>query len=276
MSTNNFKPFGIGSGANVISQADYEALAALTFGFQSGKASSAQINKALRQGTVMASVLAQFISDSAFVDVLDDGNTALVLSSLKSAVTGRLLAVKSFTSSGTYTKTPGSNHIRVRVWGGGGGGANTATSGQAAGGGCGGGYAEGFFSTTEITTLAVTVGAGGVNVAAGVTGSGGAGGQSSFGSIITATGGTGSIQTSGGGVGSGGNIINFTANISQGSLTPGVAGLGGASFSSSTAAPHINLKGDDGSFPGGGGAGGNNSYASGKGASGYVTVEEYA
>lgn len=86
MATNNFKPFAVGSGANVTSQTDYEALAALLTGFQSGKASSAQINKAIRQSTVMASVLAQYISDVASVDVLDNGTTANVLSNLKSAV----------------------------------------------------------------------------------------------------------------------------------------------------------------------------------------------
>lgn len=87
MPTNDFKAFATGNSANVISQADYLALAALVSGFSSGKASSAQINKALRQSTVMASVLAQFISDSAGVDVLDNGNTASILANLKSGMT---------------------------------------------------------------------------------------------------------------------------------------------------------------------------------------------
>lgn len=86
MATNNFKAFGIGAGANVTSQADYEALAALLTGFQSGKASSAQINKALRQSSTMAYVLAQFISDSASVDVLDNGGLAAILANLKNSV----------------------------------------------------------------------------------------------------------------------------------------------------------------------------------------------
>lgn len=86
MATNNFKSFGIGAGANVTSQADYEALAALLTGFQSGKASSAQINKALRQSSTMAYVLAQYISDIAAVDVLDNGTPATILTNLKSAI----------------------------------------------------------------------------------------------------------------------------------------------------------------------------------------------
>ena len=208
---------------------------------------------------------------------LDKSKRNQVLTALKAMFgAGRLLNVKTFTTSGTYTKTPGTSHVRVRVWGAGGGGANTSTAGQAGGGGCGGGYSEGYLDTLEIATLTVTVGAGGSNVAAGVNGTGGTGGSSSFGSIIVATGGTGSTPTSAGGVGSGGNIMNFTANPSQGTLTQGIAGLGGASFSSSTAAPHTTIKGEDGSFPGGGGAGGNNTYASGRGASGYVVIEEYS
>ncbi|MCD9327913.1 hypothetical protein [Escherichia coli] len=71
---NDFKPFAIGAGANVTPQADWEALAALDAGFQSGKASSAQVNKALRQGTFVASALAQFISNKLAADVIDDGD----------------------------------------------------------------------------------------------------------------------------------------------------------------------------------------------------------
>lgn len=74
MATNNFKPFATGVGANVTSQADYEALTALATGFQSGKAASAQINKALRQSSFVSSALAQFISDKLNQDVLDNGD----------------------------------------------------------------------------------------------------------------------------------------------------------------------------------------------------------
>ncbi|WP_241591338.1 phage tail protein [Rosenbergiella epipactidis] len=82
MATNDFKPFAVGSNANVISQTDYEALSALSSGFQAGKASSAQVNKALRQGTMIASVIAQFISDSTGSDVLDNGDHQQILSNL--------------------------------------------------------------------------------------------------------------------------------------------------------------------------------------------------
>lgn len=92
MATNDFKPFATGSGANVLSQADYLALSALLTGFQSGKASSAQVNKALRQSTFIASALAQFVSDKAGVDVLDDGNVASFVTKLTNAFAKQYLS----------------------------------------------------------------------------------------------------------------------------------------------------------------------------------------
>lgn len=86
MAKNDFKPFATGNGANVLTQAEYEALAALASGFTSGKASSAQINKAIRQATVIASVIAQFTADNGGSDVLDNGNTAAILASFITAL----------------------------------------------------------------------------------------------------------------------------------------------------------------------------------------------
>lgn len=86
MAKNDFKPFATGNGANVLTQAEYEALAALASGFTSGKASSAQMNKAIRQATVIASVIAQFTADNGGSDVLDNGNTAAILASFITAL----------------------------------------------------------------------------------------------------------------------------------------------------------------------------------------------
>lgn len=93
MATNDFKPFATGVGANVISQSDWQSLPALQTGFQSGKASSAQVNKAIRQSSFIASAVAQFISDSLNKDVLDDGNSqALVLALKQAVITGSIPA----------------------------------------------------------------------------------------------------------------------------------------------------------------------------------------
>ena len=74
MAKNDFKPFATGAGANVMSQADWEGLPALLSGFTSGKAASAEVNKAIRQASFIAAALAQYTANNGITDVLDDGN----------------------------------------------------------------------------------------------------------------------------------------------------------------------------------------------------------
>lgn len=83
MTENNFKPFAISSNANVSTQEEWESLTDLSTGFTSGVARSSRVNKALRQATVMAHVLAQFIADTSGEDVLDDGNVTELIERLK-------------------------------------------------------------------------------------------------------------------------------------------------------------------------------------------------
>ncbi|MDE8556136.1 tail fiber protein [Pantoea vagans] len=87
MAANNFKAFALDPNANVLSQAEWEALPALLSGFSAGKASSAQVNKAIRQATFIASAVAQFVSDALTQDVLDDGNSQAFVTALKQAIT---------------------------------------------------------------------------------------------------------------------------------------------------------------------------------------------
>lgn len=192
MPTNDFKAFATGNGANVISQADYLSLAALVSGFSSGKASSAQVNKALRQATVMANVLAQFIADSANVDVLDDGNTAAILSNLKNSMPGRLLGVQVVTSSALITKSAGAKKWRIRALGAGAGSsaAPATDAGQVSisNGGGAGAYAEGIYDVSALSSATVTIGSGGVGGTA-ISPYGGDGGTTSVGTLISAPGG---------------------------------------------------------------------------------------
>ena len=74
MATNNFKPFATAANANVTPQADWETLPALLSGFTAGKASSAQVNKAIRQASFIAAALAQYTANKSGLDVLDDGD----------------------------------------------------------------------------------------------------------------------------------------------------------------------------------------------------------
>lgn len=111
---NDFLPFATANGANVLTQAQYAALAALATGYQSGVANSAQLNKTWRQSSIMAAVLAQFIVNSTGQPAIDDGTTATLLANLAAAVSAnsealigsaRNLSMYVATASATATLT---------------------------------------------------------------------------------------------------------------------------------------------------------------------------
>lgn len=84
---NDFLPIAVASNANVISQADFAALTeVLQGGFSSGIAKSSQINKVLRQSSIMTAVLAAFIVDKSGQAAVDDGTTATLEANLVAAV----------------------------------------------------------------------------------------------------------------------------------------------------------------------------------------------
>ena len=90
MATNNFKAFALDPNANVMSQADWEALPALLSGFTAGKASSAQVNKAIRQATTIAALIGQFIANSG-VDALDNADVNGLVTKFTNALMSNLL-----------------------------------------------------------------------------------------------------------------------------------------------------------------------------------------
>ncbi|MGJ3536500.1 gp53-like domain-containing protein, partial [Citrobacter portucalensis] len=85
MAINNFKPFATAANANVMSQADWEALPALLSGFMAGKAASAQVNKAIRQASFIAAALAQYTANKSGLDILDDGDLNGFITKMSSA-----------------------------------------------------------------------------------------------------------------------------------------------------------------------------------------------
>ena len=108
---------------------------------------------------------------------------------------GRLVGVKAFVASGTYTPTIGTKAIIVEAVGAGGGsGGVPATSTNSTGlssAGAGGAYAKSYLTTGFSSGVAVTIGAGGIaGTSAGA--SGGTGGTTSFGALLSCPGGTGS------------------------------------------------------------------------------------
>ncbi len=86
MPRNEFLPFATRSTANVVEQDEYADSAFVKDGFVSGLAKSAEINKAIRQSTSIASSVAQFIADGSGDDVLDDGDIVKIKNSLDKTI----------------------------------------------------------------------------------------------------------------------------------------------------------------------------------------------
>nr|WP_314522361.1 hypothetical protein [uncultured Lelliottia sp.] len=309
MATNDFKPFATGAGANVVPQNEWATLPAVSTGFQSGKAASAQVNKALRQSSAMAAMLGKFIVDYSGKNALDDGDITTLEAAFAESVKGRLLNVKVFTSSGTYSPTAGTKSIVVECQGGGGGGGAAVITGTAAAlsagsGGAAGSYAKGRFTNIG-NSYPVIVGDGGAGSTS--TGTlGGAGGTSSLGGLISASGGYGATSIPegntpfiangagqslpGGTFVTGGNIVASPGQNTGGeafrlSASIGSGGYGQASIfgGGGNAAKSANQPGTNGVGYGAGGGGARvagtvtaTAYAGGNGAAGVVIVWEYS
>ena len=190
---------------------------------------------------------------------------------------GTYQTVQTFSTSGTWTKPAGVTKIIVEVVGGGGGGARSCEWGEdcGGGGGGGGGYCKKLVDVSAISSISMTVGAGGAaqpnqmdNGSPGGTstfgtspvycqatgGGGGIGGSSQRGIIPVALGGNGGIGSLGdlnlrgdpGGVGA---KRNFLSGGSIGGASGGGSFFGGAGTRASTGGVISGVNG-------GGGAGG--------------------
>jgi hypothetical protein len=84
--TVDYLPVATAAGANVDSQATFAGSGYQTTGFQNGLAIPSQINKALRQGSMLAAALANFISATLGISVIDDGNLATLITNLTNAI----------------------------------------------------------------------------------------------------------------------------------------------------------------------------------------------
>lgn len=90
MATTDYVPIAADPGANVVDQASWLALlaptGALKAGFIAGVAPSAQVNKALRQSSMMSAAVASFISNALGINVPDDGVLATLITNLTAAI----------------------------------------------------------------------------------------------------------------------------------------------------------------------------------------------
>ncbi len=257
------------------------------------EASGASLEKG-RHDQLLTALRALLLSrKNPFSDIKSDGTVKTALENLglgdTSGYVGRWVNTRVFTSSGTYTPTPGTKRIRVTITGGGGGGGGCkAASSNETFFGAGGGAGGTIISTMTLTenSYPVVIGAGGGGgVGASV---GYKGGDSSFSSLI-APGGEGAgkpgITNTNGGYGGVPNIGDIRITGGDGgdgqSGNIGVSGKGGASY-----------WGDGGRAGAGGGvsgkaygSGGGGAYdagysgtnmTGGKGAAGICIIEEFA
>lgn len=252
---------------------------------------------ALTSGLIAANAYIQLRYDSS----IGAGSWVLLPWSTSS---GRYLGTRVITATGTYTPTSGTNKVVVTLVGGGaaGGGAGTTNASQfAAGAGGGGGGPAKALISAGFSGVTVTIGAGGVGIAAN---DGGSGGATSFGTLMSGGGGSGgnvgvpttsSLLIGGGpsGVGSipvnanvtpifSGNGTNGTFGIAMTS-TNFIAGLGGSSIFGGGGAGRSGTTGLGTAATsygcGGGGSANGVSSASSAGAAGFagvVIIEEYS
>ena len=83
---NDFKPFAVGEGANVIEQSEYEKSGFLKEGFKKGMARSSEINKAIRQGSSIAAAVARFAAEKTGEDIFDNGDIGALSRQIETSI----------------------------------------------------------------------------------------------------------------------------------------------------------------------------------------------
>lgn len=202
---------------------------------------------------------------------------------------------ETFTTTGTFTKNSTARVFRVDLWGAGAGGSNSASTTPYRTGGGGGAYVSKTFLASELSASeTVTIGAGGSGGADGGDNAGSDGGDTSFGSLLTASGGkTGGTAGDGGVTDNAGGVPHGGYSAGSGGATNGGAGGGsvfggagggGAGASAGTGGTSTNggdggagnitasTPGSNGTFPSGGGGGSTNDGGGGDGANGKCIV----
>ncbi len=254
------------------------------------------VNKTGNQSTTGNAATATKLQTARTINgVKFDGSANITLTAANlglsdsSGYVGRWLNTRVFTSSGTYTPTPGTKRIRVTITGGGGGGGGCKAYSSSetffgAGGGAGGTIIS--IMTPTQNSYPVTIGAGGAGGVSATNGT--SGGNSVFASLI-APGGSGGgkagvTNTNGGngGVPSTGDIRITGGDGDDGqSGNIGVSGEGGASYWGGGGRAGAG-GGVSGKAYGSGGGGAydagysGTSMTGGKGAAGICIIEEFA
>lgn len=242
---------------------------------------------ALSAGDLFAGSIMEFIYDQT-------SDTVLVVNLQKGVGPYSIGGIYSIASSRTWNRPAGCRAILVEGLGGGGAGGGSGNAvtdelSQGAGGGAGGYFRK--LIVGPDASYVVTIGGGGAGVLSGI---GSNGGTTSWGSVCSATGGTGgqllSSGTSsngsapgGGGSGSGGDIVSVGGSGFRGVRFGGANGFGGdgASTIYGSGGYGRGVNGAGGAASGYGAGGGGslaasaNGFAGGNGAPGIVVVWEF-
>lgn len=180
------------TGTNIETQAAYLAASDRLAGNQPGVARSKLVNKALKQTSLMAAGLGQFIARGQGIDVVDTLTPDNISNMLGAAIPGRYLRPVTLGVSGIYVPGIGCTTILIEMCGGGGGGGGASTTaGSAISAGTGG--ASGSYLRHLMVnpgTTAFTIGSGGQGGTSSG-GGGGTGGATTFGSLVASGGGGG-------------------------------------------------------------------------------------
>jgi hypothetical protein len=165
--------------------------------------------------------------------------------SVVSWVAGNAGDAQPFNSSGTWTKPNSGTFALIRCWGGGGSGAREGSSGGGGGGGC----MERLMLLSDLaSTVTVTIGAGGTAIS-GSNANGNAGGDTTFGSHVTGTGGQGGTTAGIGGAGGGG-----LGTLFAGATSSALSGSSSGAYGGGSGGTEIDTGGNS-SYGGAGGGG---------------------
>ena len=102
----DYLPVATAAGNNADSQSNFQGSGYQTLGFQNGIAQPFQVNKIMRQSSMIAAAVANFISNQLNIEVVDDGNLAALITNLTNAIIAAARGVSTGVVTVAFSPTP--------------------------------------------------------------------------------------------------------------------------------------------------------------------------
>jgi hypothetical protein len=102
----DFLPFATATGANVDTQGNYSGSGYQQDGWTAGLLPSKQLNKPIRQSSMIAAAVANFISNQLSIALIDDGNLTNLITNLTNAITSAAAASSNRGTAVAFSATP--------------------------------------------------------------------------------------------------------------------------------------------------------------------------